>query len=177
MMIAELQGFILIGGRSSRMGSDKSQLLIGQRSFVDRISEALYGITNGVSLVGENTFCDASPLPLIPDLRPHWSALGGIESALANCRQPWAVIVACDLPFVTSNFLRSLASHREGYDAVAPVQRCGRPQPLCAFYSRDTCLQTIDELITHGERRPLELLRKVKTNYVDEQSWERHRTS
>ena len=163
-MESGLQAFILAGGASSRMGTDKSQLRIEQQTFTERIAETLLEITNSVSIVGRDS--DESSLPRVADVYPKWGALGGIHAALTACEREWAIVVACDLPFVTSELFSYLAAQRVDHDAVVPIQADGRPQPLAALYSVAPCLPQATALIEAGRRRPLDLLEAVKTRRV-----------
>jgi molybdopterin-guanine dinucleotide biosynthesis protein A len=76
-------------------------------------------------------------------------------------------VVACDLPFVTSELFRTLASVRQEHDAIVPMQPDGRPQPLAALYRTDPCASRATELIEKGRRRPLDLLQSVNTRWVE----------
>ena len=160
----DVEAFILAGGASSRMGTDKSQLLIDRQTFTERISETLLKSTDSVTLVGRQL--DTSVLPSVPDVYPQWGALGGLHAALSACRREWAIVVACDLPFVTAELFSSLASLRLDHEAVVPIQPDGRPQPLASLYRVDPCRQRATELIEAGRRRPLDLLEAVKTRWV-----------
>jgi molybdopterin-guanine dinucleotide biosynthesis protein A len=159
-----VEAFILAGGASSRMGTDKSQLLIDRQTFTERISETLLKLTDSVTLVGRQL--DTSVLPSVPDVYPQWGALGGLHAALAACKRDWAIVAACDLPFLTEELFLFLASLRLDHEAVVPIQPDGRPQPLAAIYRVDPCLQRATELIEAGRRRPLDLLETVKTRWV-----------
>ena len=125
----DIEAFILAGGASRRMGTDKSQLHIEQKTFTELIAETLLKTTDLVTIVGRN---DAQ-LPSVPDIYPQWGALGGLHAALTACRREWAVVVACDLPFVTAELFQHLAGLRMDHEAVVPVQPDGRPQPLSAL--------------------------------------------
>ena len=160
----QIAAFILAGGASSRMGTDKSQLHIEQQTFTERIAETLLKITDSVTIVGRDS--DESSLPSVADVYPKWGALGGIHGALAACSREWAIVVACDLPFVTAELFSHLAALRMDHDAVVPIQEDGRPQPLAALYRVDPCLQQATGLIKAGRRRPLDLLDAVKTRWV-----------
>ncbi len=162
--ITQLEAFILAGGASSRMGTDKSQLLIENQTFVARIANTLLTITDSVRLVGGR---ENSKLPVVADVYPQWGALGGLHAAVTACRSDWAIVVACDLPFVTAELFIRLASLREDYDAVVPIQPDGRLQPLCALYRAETCASWATELIDAGRRRPLDLLESVNTRRVE----------
>jgi molybdopterin-guanine dinucleotide biosynthesis protein A len=163
----EIEGFILAGGASSRMGADKSTLTFDGETFVARIARALASVASRVSVVSarENQ-CDAG-LPIVRDVYAGAGALGGLHAALAACRAPWAAVVSCDLPFVTSELFVRLASFAaDDFDAVAPVQTDGRPQPLCALYSVRACLPAATCLLDAGELRPRVLLKQLSTRWV-----------
>jgi molybdopterin-guanine dinucleotide biosynthesis protein A len=117
-----------------------------------------------VTIVGRTT-ADSS-LPSVPDVYPQWGALGGLHAALTACNRDWAIVVACDLPFVTSELFLKLAAMKLDHDAVVPVQQDGRPQPLAALYLVDPCRKRATELIESGYRRPLDLLERVNTRWV-----------
>lgn len=160
----QLQAFILAGGQSRRMGTDKSQLLLQDQTFTDRIAETLLELTDSVTIVG--TRLNNPRFPSVPDIYPAWGALGGLHAALSSCTTEWAIVVACDLPFVTAELFTYLASVCHGHDAVVPVQSDGRPQPLSALYRIEPCLKRATELIEAGQRRPLDLLQLVNTHWV-----------
>ncbi|HEU4433890.1 MAG TPA: molybdenum cofactor guanylyltransferase [Pyrinomonadaceae bacterium] len=162
--ITQVEAFILAGGASSRMGTDKSQLLLEDQTFVERIAATLQTVTDTIRLVGSS---DNSTFATVADVYPRWGALGGLQAALTACEREWAIVVACDLPFVTSELFRSLAALRMDHDAVVPLQPDGRPQPLAALYRADPCAARATELIEAGRRRPLDLLQAVKTRWVN----------
>lgn len=164
----EIEGFILVGGKSSRMGSDKAQLRLGGQNFVEKIADALAFITERIRLVGVKAEGAQGKWAVVPDVYGQWGALGGLHAALAACGSEWAAIVACDLPFVTGELFVRLASLRENFEAVVPVQVDNRLQPLCALYHAKACLQHAEELITAGERRPRVLLERVRSRRVAE---------
>jgi len=161
-----MSGFILVGGASSRMGTDKASLLLDGRTFVQRIAEELLSVTDSVTLIGKDLGIPQLNLPSMPDTYANWGALGGLHSALFASHSPWSLIVACDLPFVTAGLFRCLAELREDFDAVAPIQKDGRPQPLAALYRNDPCLVRAEQLIKSGERRPVALLQSVRTRWA-----------
>lgn len=164
--MGEIEGFILAGGASSRMGSDKAALRLGEETFVARVARALSGVAATVRVVSSRHGTDAFGLPVVRDVFEDAGALGGLHAALHSARKPWAAVVSCDLPFVTPELLRRLASFAEGFDAVAPLQPDGRLQPLCALYAREPCLEQAERLIRQGELRPRALLQTVAARLV-----------
>ena len=147
------------------MGTDKSQLSLNNQKFVDRLASNLGLITRSVTVVGGK---QSNPeLRHATDVYPKWGALGGLHGALHACATEWALVVACDLQFVTSELFLNLAQLRVDYEAVVPVQPDGRLQPLCALYRIDPCLRVSSELIKAGKRRPLDLLEAVNFRRVE----------
>jgi molybdopterin-guanine dinucleotide biosynthesis protein A len=161
-----MSGFILVGGASSRMGTDKGSLLLEGRTFVQRIAEELQVVADSVTLVGKDSGNLGLNLPKAPDIYENWGALGGVHAALSASQSPWSIIVACDLPYVTAGLFAHLAALREGFEAVAAIQKDGRPQPLAALYRKDPCLAWADRLIKSDERRPIALLQSVRTRWT-----------
>lgn len=163
-----IEGFILSGGQSRRMGTDKSQLMLHGESFVERIASELAAATLSVGVVGNSAPISRTGINLraVPDVYPEWGALGGVHAALSACSAEWALIVACDFPFVTSELFFRLASFGADFDAVAPIQSDGIPQPLCALYRARPCLARAEQLIKSGERKPVALLQSVHTRWV-----------
>jgi len=158
------EAFILAGGASSRMGTDKSQLLIEGETFVERIATTLFKVVGKVTIVGRES--KDPRCASVPDLFPKWGALGGLHAALASCQSEWALVVACDLPFISPELLERIASVREGYEAVVPVQADGRPQPLVGVYRAIPSRDKAAELIQANKRRPLDLLESLQTRWL-----------
>lgn len=170
--MTDIEGFILVGGASSRMGRDKARLEFNGQEFVVRIASVLSNIAECVSTVGSRYEDDIWRLPNVPDRFQKWGALGGLHASLFACKAKWALVVACDLPFVTEELFRQLIALREDYDAVVPIQANGKLQPLCALYRVEPCLKIAEEMITRGERRPRDLFERVKTRFVGKEDWE-----
>jgi molybdopterin-guanine dinucleotide biosynthesis protein A len=147
------------------MGTDKALLELEGRAFVERIAAAIRPIARSVTLVGRGG--QVGDVAAIPDLRPGLGPLAGIESALAACATEQALVVACDLPFVTTALLELLLerSALQPDTAVVPLDADGRVSPLCAVYPRSS-LPLVTELLDRGERTPRALLLRFPTDLV-----------
>ena len=164
----DVEGFILVGGASSRMGSNKANLAFGAQTGVQRIATELGSLTDRVRVVGSRAGPGDPAFENVPDLLEQWGALGGIHSALQACRKGWAIVVACDLPLVTRDlFSRLWEVNSKMFDAVVPLQPDGRPQPLCALYRRETIKAHTARLIAEGEHMPRALLDQVRTRWIE----------
>jgi molybdopterin-guanine dinucleotide biosynthesis protein A len=172
-------GYILTGGKSSRMKTDKAALRFGDATFAERALAALQSIAaRRVSfVVGANQAGAAnkhlpSGIPLITDIFPHKAALGGIYTALVNAKTEWTVIAACDYPFIIADLFVRLAEIADSIDekiaVVAPVQPDGRVQPLCTLYRVKPCLIAANRLLNNDKIPPVSrLLEIVKTRRVE----------
>src|SRR5262249_37745295 len=110
--MSDVEGFILAGGKSSRMGTDKAHLTIEGKSFLERAAHTLSAIADRIYVVGDKRD-DSTSLPIVPDVFKDWGALGGVHAALFHCKTPWAAILACDLPLVTPELMRVLNQLRD----------------------------------------------------------------
>lgn len=170
--MAEIEGYILAGGASSRMGADKAHLRLGGATLVGRAAGALGEVARGVRVVSSKTDAGEFGLPVVPDLFEGRGALGGLHAALADASAEWAAVLSCDLPFVTGALITRLASLcGPEFDAVAPLQTDGRPQPLCALYAPARCRPALDEQMRAGELRPRLLLARLRTRWVAPDEW------
>src|ERR1051326_4050748 len=122
--MSDFEGFILAGGAWRRMGEDKSRLLLGGRTFVERVAGELKPLVTRIRIVSLREDAASHGLGGVRDVRAGCGALGGIHAAVASCRAPLAFVVSCDLPFVTRGLFQRLAEFciRGETDAVAPIQ-------------------------------------------------------
>ena len=105
---------------------------------------------------------DSLDAPVWEDLIPGHGPLGGIQTALAATGATWTLIVACDLPFLTTMFLEHLL--RTGEDAEADVvmpRTEDGPQPLCAAYGR-ACEPVIRRRIAAGMLKVTDMLSDLR---------------
>lgn len=156
MNLELFSGFILAGGKSSRMKIDKAFLEIGGDTFLRRAAEVLKSNCREIKVViNQNQkakYKKAFPsFNFIFDIHERRGALGGVHAALKNCAGDWAIILAVDLPFVTSEAVKLLAQKafesKESAAAIVPLQADGRLQPLCAAYRAADCLPIAEKLL------------------------------
>ncbi len=124
---------MLLGGASSRMGTDKAAQRLGGVANATRIGRLLGSLCDEVLLVGGQPPPDA-PGRVVADPEGPRCALRGLVGALEAARGQRVLIVATDLPLVTPTLLRALVTSAAA-DAVVPRSE-GLPQPLCALYRR-----------------------------------------
>ncbi|HLH41051.1 MAG TPA: molybdenum cofactor guanylyltransferase [Bryobacteraceae bacterium] len=130
-------GFVLAGGRSSRMGRDKAMLPLGGETMLARIARLVENVAGSVAILGPPDRYGAFGYPVIADQFAGCGPIAGIYSALSFTTADWNLIVACDMPDLTPDLLEELfrAAAKSGADASVPRSAAGL-EPLCAVYHR-----------------------------------------
>lgn len=140
-------GYVLAGGRSSRMGRDKALLPIGGTTLLDRIAHRVELAAGNVTIIAPPERYPDSRFRVVADLRENCGPLGGLCRALSITGAEWNLIVACDMPALTVEFLEQLfhAAESGDADAVVPETEAGL-DPLCAVYHRRLLPQAVRAL-------------------------------
>jgi molybdopterin-guanine dinucleotide biosynthesis protein A len=132
----DLSAFILAGGKSTRMGTDKAFVLLDGRTLLARMLDLARQLTSNLHIIGDPTKF-APFAPTIEDIFPGCGPLGGIHAALRSSRTNLNVILAVDVPFVSLALLDYLISRARTSNANLTLARAaGGFQPLCAIYRR-----------------------------------------
>ena len=176
--MSDIEGFVLNGGKSSRMGSAKGTLKIGEKTLVERAAEALNSVCERVCVVGGEDF---DSIEVLPDIPWHGSdqkaSIFGLRSALLHCSTKFAAVLACDMPFVTSDVILRLTAdchllEAGNVDVIIPSDENGWLQPLCAIYEADRCRRAIDVYLESGELQVRGFVNELRTYVVDASSFE-----
>jgi len=172
-----IHAFIQAGGRSSRMGADKAWVEINGRPMIERVLTAGEAVAARLSIIISADSANAGRYAelagkhgarLLFDLHDHQGPLGGIHTALANCGAGDAALnLACDLPFLTGQFLSLLCrKHRSGAaNPTVPFDAEGRLQPLAAIYDQ-ACLAAVERQLAARRLRVDRLFDAVPTQQV-----------
>jgi molybdopterin-guanine dinucleotide biosynthesis protein A len=155
-------GFVLVGGRSSRMGRDKARLHIGSGLLVEDIAAKVANATTRVALVGPPERYVDLPFECLADMRPDCGPLAGIETALAADYGELNLISGCDMPDLAPEWLQELVSTARRTGALCVVTRdaAGKIHPLCAVYRRE-CLPLVRQAIDAGKLKLLDFLKEL----------------
>lgn len=148
-IIEHCDAFILAGGKSSRMGSDKGLLTVDNRELIMQVLTPLQQLFTDVAIVTSNSEYLKFGVPLFQDERCHLGPAGGLLTALRKSRNPWVFLTACDLPFISAELIEEMSNKRTGHLAVVPVHQQST-EPLCAFYHRDL-IPVLEKSIDEGQ--------------------------
>jgi molybdopterin-guanine dinucleotide biosynthesis protein A len=136
----EIGGYVLAGGKSSRMGRDKALIELGGKPLLAHAVKKLRRVCMDVRVLGANPELGAYA-PIVPDVHPDCGPLGGMEAALMHSIFAWNMFLPVDMPFLPSAFLhnwvhRTLAREKMGA-RLAMFTVDGVPQPTLALVHRD----------------------------------------
>lgn len=176
-------GIILTGGASRRMGSDKALLSLAGQPVIARLAGELAKLTGRLAVAcgpRERSEYSFLQLPQITDHYPDCGPLAGLHAALSHSRTEWNLVMACDLPFASAQFLQyilechaaansgeSIQGASCGSDAAVPVSVSGRIQPLLGLYHKRT-LPVLEAALDSGRFRVMECLETLDVLYVPE---------
>ena len=168
-----MEGFILAGGASRRMGRDKSTLIIGGRTLIEIAASALSEVADPIRVVGDLVTGQTS-LPIIPDEEIGGGVRGaivGLYTAAKNARAEWIAVLACDLPFVSGELLARMAAviptvANENPAALLPEQPDGRIQPLCGFYRAAATRLEIERMLSEDNWRLQRLAERLHSHII-----------
>lgn len=159
--------FVLAGGRSTRMGRDKALLAYQGSSLLKRALQTALLISRDVFIVGEaKNYSQFGPV--VEDVYSDCGPLGGIHAALQSSGSDCNLILAVDMPFVSSALLRFLAERAASGEADVTVPEVeNRLQPLCAIY-RKSFWPIADKALKNAAYKITSLFGSVETKIVRE---------
>jgi molybdopterin-guanine dinucleotide biosynthesis protein A len=166
----EISGIILAGGKSRRLGRDKTKEIIGDNNLLDRVLTRLANFDSEIIIVKarESSLPDSAlnypKLKIVDDIYPGKGSIGGIYTGLLASATFHNIVVACDMPFLNPALLRYMVEISAGFDLVA-LKEGERFEPLHAVYSKN-CLEPFKRLIQQDRLRIIEILTSVKVYYL-----------
>lgn len=136
-LTTDVAAFILAGGKSTRMGSDKAFVMLDGRTLLARSLDEARCVAGDVRIVGSAEKF-AAFAPVVEDVFRDCGPLGGIHAALRASSANLNLVLAVDVPFAARELLRYLIMRAQRSSRVVTVPRVGGGwQPLCAVYRRE----------------------------------------
>jgi molybdopterin-guanine dinucleotide biosynthesis protein A len=163
---AGIEGFVLVGGKSLRMGRSKALLELNGRPLAVRAADLLRPYVSATTFVGSPEQSILAGITMLTDLFPERGPLGGICTALEKSHCDWNLFLACDMPFVEGSFLRFLAERalESAADAVVP-KTSQSLEPLCAAYHR-RCLPAIRRTLETSPAGVVDALKQLRVEII-----------
>jgi molybdenum cofactor guanylyltransferase len=174
---ASIAGYVLAGGQSSRMGVDKGLLEIAGVPMIVQAARFVESVLGApAAVVGTPEKYRGLGLRAIEDDWPGCGPLGGIATALRASEADWNLIVACDLPYLTQEWLAFLLE-RAGHsaaDAVVPMNLTAEnkrgAEPLCAAYHKRG-ERALRRALERGVRKVTDGLAELRIEVIEPAEW------
>ena len=176
-----LRGFLQAGGGSTRFGADKALARIAGKTMLQRSGELLASVCDEVQIVAPARKYAQAAWPVLPDRWPGEGPLGGILTALSAMQNfessvGWALIVSCDMPFLTREFLAFLGERAAASKAQVVASQSGHGlEPLCACWRADAG-EGVRSAFDSGVRKVTEAMKRLSMEVLDEPAWKRFDT-
>jgi molybdopterin-guanine dinucleotide biosynthesis protein A len=163
----QVAGFVLVGGRSLRMGRDKAKLPLNSNLLVEDVTAKIRVVAESVALVGASQRYHDLPFECLDDLRPGLGPLAGVQTALASGRGELNLIVACDMPNIQVEWLQNLVAKAIELDSDCVVCKDSRGSihPLCGVW-KQTCLPRVSSALARRRLRLRDLVEELNAVYL-----------
>lgn len=155
-----LKVFILCGGKSSRMQSEKGLVLFQNKPFIEHIIQAILPITDNITLITNTNEYDYLAYTKIPDIVTDKGPLGGIYTALSNSESEFNLILSCDIPLISTELLSELISKQNDEAEISVFASESRMHPLIGIYSKKV-LPVIKSAIDNNDLKMMNLIANV----------------
>ncbi len=139
---------ILSGGQSTRLGQDKASAILGERSLLDHVVDAIPAAVTCV-VVGRPPSTATRLLIVAIEDEPDGGPVAGIDCGITLVRTPLVLLHAVDMPFTATlvpHLLAELRAAGPTADAVVPIDDSGRRQPLAAAYRTQSLIARLADL-------------------------------
>jgi molybdopterin-guanine dinucleotide biosynthesis protein A len=170
--LPEVTAIILAGGRSSRLGLDKTELRLGGgETILESVVRKLKPLSSEVLIVSSRSLLPPPGVRMVPDIEIGKGSLRGIYSGLKAAGTEHSLVVACDMPFLNVPLLGYMLGKPRDYDVL--VRRVESAdghmmvESLHAVYSR-RCIPAIEALARSGSATIREFYPEVLTRYLDQ---------
>jgi molybdenum cofactor guanylyltransferase len=165
---------ILAGGKSSRMGEDKSLLFTDNIPLIEKIVLQLTGHFQEI-IVSANDIEKFRFLNLlvVPDLQENNGPLMGIYSTLLQSKHQINFVVACDIPDLNMDYVGELMRQAKCHEIVVPTWNDGKYEALFAVYNK-SILDKVKKLLDAGQRKIGLLFESADVKYLplpDDVKW------
>lgn len=173
---------ILCGGQSRRMGQDKGSMIIQNKPMIkhilstlnNHIDEAIIVLNDQTRIDKYNKFINPKeytyPITFLEDKIKNKGPLPGIMTGLMEITSDYALILPCDSPYVSVEYIKTIFSQiDENYQAIVPYHndnnKLKTSEPLHSIYKKDI-IPEIEKLVNEDTLHIKGLIEKIDTKFV-----------
>ncbi|MCC7526258.1 MAG: molybdenum cofactor guanylyltransferase [Chitinophagaceae bacterium] len=163
--VNHIDAYILAGGKSSRMGTDKGLLFFHDVPLIERIIQQLQPCFQRLTIISDNPKYCQFGLPVTTDLIKDIGPAGGIHAALNHTQSERIFATSCDMPFITTEAVQLMIENSERSQIVLPIT-AGKLQPLFGIYAK-SCRAKWEQLITQRMIKLQEMVSHFDLSKID----------
>jgi molybdopterin-guanine dinucleotide biosynthesis protein A len=131
-----ITGFVLAGGKSSRMGTDKSLMIWQGKTLVEHAIDTLRPLCSKIVISSNQKIYDFTGCETWPDDIDQQAPIIGIYSCLKRSETDINIVLSCDMPLISTDLLSYLLTNTDNYNAIIPVHDGNQIEPLCGIYNK-----------------------------------------
>lgn len=161
----KITGIVLAGGRSSRMGEDKSLMKLNGKSLVEYSIDALKPLCDKVIISSNNPDYNFTGCEVWPDELFDQAPIIGIYSCLKRSETDINIFLSCDMPLMSTLMVRYLLTKAADFGITVPIHDNGRIEPLCGIYKKST-IGILKKFIDKGNYRLNDCIREASHQLV-----------
>jgi molybdopterin-guanine dinucleotide biosynthesis protein A len=160
---------ILAGGKNSRFGGmDKAFIEIEGKPIIEKLVSILELNFDDVLIISnqKEKYSSFKNISVFEDFYKEIGPLAGIHSAIKNCKNEFCVILACDMPNISTEAIEFFVSEFQNSDVLIPTLN-GLKEPLFAIYSKKI-LENLEHFIEcENSRKIRAFLQTQKVQFVE----------
>lgn len=160
-----ITGIVLAGGRSRRMGTDKSVMKLHNKTLIEYSINALKPLCNKVVISSNNFIYDNTGCEVWPDELPDQAPIVGIYSCLKRSTTQYNIILSCDMPLMSTAMIEYLLTNSDNYDITVPVHDNDLIEPLCGVY-KQSAVFILKKYIDGGNFRLNQCIREASHRLI-----------
>jgi molybdopterin-guanine dinucleotide biosynthesis protein A len=131
----DITGIVLAGGKSSRMGTDKSLIMLHNKPLIQYAIDIIKHLCQNIVISANTNKYEFTGCEVWPDEFPVQAPIIGIYSCLKRSPTNLNIVLSCDMPMITTSLFSYLLVYAKDYDIVVPVHE-NYLEPLCGIYQR-----------------------------------------
>ena len=147
-MYQNVTGVILSGGKSSRMGRNKSLLKLNNKTIIEIIADKMESLFSKI-ILSTNTPEEYNfpGIKSVHDIYKNCGPLGGIHASLKESATENIFVISCDVPLMSEEMIEYILNHKTNKPVVLCMDK-GKIQPLVGIYSKKN-IPVIEDILKH----------------------------
>jgi molybdopterin-guanine dinucleotide biosynthesis protein A len=151
-MYEPITAIILSGGKSTRMGTNKSLLKLGNKTLIEIVSERCKNLfSNTLLITNQPEIYSCLNLSMFGDIHLGMGPMAGLHTGLQNSKTEKNFLISCDVPFLDEEAIRFLIESSKDAHCFVP-RASGYVQHLCGIYNK-SLLPIIENLLTENSEQ------------------------